>query len=80
MSITVEDVKNALTAVIDPNTQKDFVSSKAIKNIKLDGNDIALDVELGYPAKSQIGAIRRARAALTPTCIPKSSRTRCSAA
>ncbi|NHZ41519.1 iron-sulfur cluster assembly protein, partial [Massilia aquatica] len=32
MSITVEDVENALTAVIDPNTQKDFVSSKAIKN------------------------------------------------
>ncbi|NHZ62694.1 iron-sulfur cluster carrier protein ApbC [Massilia genomosp. 1] len=60
MSITVEDVKQALTAVIDPNTQKDFVSSKAIKNIKLDGNDIALDVELGYPAKSQIDGIRSA--------------------
>ena len=58
MSITVEDVKAALTAVIDPNTQKDFVSSKAIKNIKLDGADIALDVELGYPAKSQFDAVR----------------------
>jgi ATP-binding protein involved in chromosome partitioning len=57
MSITVEDIKAALTAVIDPNTQKDLVSSKSIKNIKLDGANIALDVELGYPAKSQFAAI-----------------------
>ncbi len=57
MSITVEDVKAALTAVIDPNTHKDFVSSKSIKNIQLAGADIALDVELGYPAKSQFAAI-----------------------
>ncbi len=58
MSITVEDVKAALAAVIDPNTHKDFVSSKNIKNIKLDGADIALDVELGYPAKSQFALVR----------------------
>ena len=58
MSITVEDVKAALTAVIDPNTQKDFVSSKTIKNIRVDGADIALDVELGYPAKSQFALVR----------------------
>ncbi|MEO7495575.1 MAG: iron-sulfur cluster assembly protein, partial [Massilia sp.] len=50
MSITTEDVKAALTAVIDPNTQKDLVSSKTVKNIKVEGGDIALDVELGYPA------------------------------
>ncbi|MES3020771.1 MAG: iron-sulfur cluster carrier protein ApbC [Pseudomonadota bacterium] len=60
MSITVEDVKAALAAVIDPNTQKDFVSSKSVKNIKLDGADVALDIELGYPAKSQFDAIRAA--------------------
>ncbi|MEJ7804724.1 MAG: iron-sulfur cluster carrier protein ApbC [Telluria sp.] len=58
MSITVEDVKAALAAVIDPNTLKDLVSSKNIKNIKLDGADIALDVELGYPAKSQFAHVR----------------------
>ncbi|WP_317203584.1 iron-sulfur cluster carrier protein ApbC [Janthinobacterium sp.] len=58
MSITVEDVKAALTLVIDPNTQKDFVSSKSVKNLKVEGGDISLDIELGYPAKSQIEAIR----------------------
>jgi len=46
-------VKKALQAVIDPNTGKDIVSTRSVKNIKLDGVDIALDIELGYPAKSQ---------------------------
>src|SRR5471032_539665 len=59
MSITVEDVKAALTQVIDPNTHKDFVSSKTVKNLKVDGADISLDIELGYPAKSQIDLIRK---------------------
>jgi len=58
MSITVEDVKAALTAVIDPNTGKDFVSSKTIKNIKTDAGVVSLDVELGYPARSQFEQVR----------------------
>jgi ATP-binding protein involved in chromosome partitioning len=60
MSITADDVKAALSKVIDPNTGKDFVSSKSIKNIQVDGGDIALDLELGYPAKSQIASLRAA--------------------
>jgi ATP-binding protein involved in chromosome partitioning len=58
MSITADDVKAALSAVIDPNTQKDLVSGKTVKNIKVEGADVALDIELGYPANSQAGAIR----------------------
>jgi ATP-binding protein involved in chromosome partitioning len=58
MSITVEDVKAALAAVIDPNTHKDYVSSKAVKNIKVGDAGISLDIELGYPARSQLAAIR----------------------
>ena len=60
MSITVEAVKAALAAVIDPNTGRDLVSGKSAKNIRLDGDDVAFDVELGYPAKSQIDPIRKA--------------------
>jgi ATP-binding protein involved in chromosome partitioning len=60
MSITADDVKAALSKVIDPNTGKDFVSSKSIKNIQVDGGDVALDLELGYPAKSQIASLRAA--------------------
>ncbi len=59
MSITIDAVKAALTTVIDPNTGKDLQTSKSVKNIQLDGNDVAFDVELGYPAKSQIDGIRK---------------------
>jgi ATP-binding protein involved in chromosome partitioning len=60
MSITIEAVKAALSRVIDPNTGKDLISSKSAKNVKVDGADVTLDVELGYPAKSQIDGIRKA--------------------
>ena len=67
MSITVDDVKSALSKVIDPNTNKDFVSSKSVRNLKVEGGEISLDIELGYPAKSQIEAIRaNVLAALQP--------------
>lgn len=58
MSITLELVRNALSQVIDPNTNKDFVTTKSVKNIQIDGADVALDIELGYPAKSQLNIIR----------------------
>jgi ATP-binding protein involved in chromosome partitioning len=58
MSITVDDVKAALAAVTDPNTNKDFVTSKSVKNIQVDGGNVALDIELGYPAQSQVAGIR----------------------
>ena len=60
MSISIEAVKAALAKVIDPNTGKDLVSGKSAKNIQVNGTDVTLDVELGYPAKSQIDTIRQA--------------------
>jgi len=58
MSITIDDIKATLSQVIDPNTGKDFVSTKSLKNIQMTGADVRFDIELGYPAKSQIEAIR----------------------
>ena len=58
MSLTEQHIQTALQSVIDPNTGKDFVSTRAAKNIKLSGNDVSLDIELGYPAKSQIDTLR----------------------
>ena len=63
MSITVEAVKAALSQIVDPNTTKDFVSGKAVKNLKVEGADISLDIELGYPALSQLELIRASVAA-----------------
>ncbi|MCX7180004.1 MAG: iron-sulfur cluster carrier protein ApbC [Proteobacteria bacterium] len=59
MSISEQQVKNALTEIFDPNTGKDYISSRSARNIKLNGADVAVDIELGYPAKSQIDGIRQ---------------------
>ncbi len=59
MSMTPDTVRAALSGVIDPNTGKDLVSSKSARNIQVSGNDVVLDVELGYPANSQIEPIRQ---------------------
>ena len=59
MSVTVENIQNALKSVIDPNTGKDLISSKFAKNIKVEDGDVTLDVALTYPAKSQIDLIRK---------------------
>jgi ATP-binding protein involved in chromosome partitioning len=59
MSITIEAVSQALSSVVDPNTQQSLTASKSAKAIKVEGTEVSFDVELGYPAKSQIDAIRR---------------------
>lgn len=59
MALTVEAVQAALKGLIDSNTQIDFVSAKSVRNLKVDGGDISLDIVLGYPAKSQFDAIRK---------------------
>ncbi len=56
---TPQQILDALTAVIDPNTAKDFVTSKSIKNLQISGDDLSFDVEVGYPAKSQFPAFRK---------------------
>jgi ATP-binding protein involved in chromosome partitioning len=55
-----EQILAALAAVVDPNTSKDFVSTKALRNLQVEGGDVSFDVELGYPAKSQVPALRKA--------------------
>ena len=56
---TQDQLLQALAAVIDPNTGHDFVTSKSIKNLHVTDGDVAFDVELGYPAKSQIASFRK---------------------
>jgi ATP-binding protein involved in chromosome partitioning len=60
MAVTEQTLMDALKSVVDPNTGRDFVSSKAIKNLIITGADVAFDIELGYPAKSQIPGFRKA--------------------
>ncbi|MDO4637150.1 MAG: iron-sulfur cluster carrier protein ApbC [Lautropia sp.] len=60
MSVTVEAVNQVLAKVIDPNTGKDLLSSRSARQVRLDDGHVSLDVELGYPALSQIQQIRDA--------------------
>jgi ATP-binding protein involved in chromosome partitioning len=60
MALSESTVTDALKAVVDPNTGRDFVSTKLVKNLKIDGGDVAFDIELGYPAKSQFASLRKA--------------------
>jgi len=58
--ITDTALLEQLKTVIDPNTGKDFVSTRQLRNLKIDGSSVTFDVELGYPAKSQIDGLRAA--------------------
>ena len=58
MGITVETATAALKGVVDPNTGKDLVSSRSARNVRVDGDRVSVDVELGYPAASQIEPMR----------------------
>jgi ATP-binding protein involved in chromosome partitioning len=59
MSVSELQVQVALKEITDPNTGKDFVATKSARNIKLSGSDVSLDIELGYPARTQIELIRK---------------------
>jgi ATP-binding protein involved in chromosome partitioning len=50
---------DALKTVTDPHTGKDHVSSRALKNLRIEDGDVSFQVELGYPAKSQHAALRK---------------------
>src|SRR5438046_7035989 len=59
MSITQEQVHGALKEILDPNTGKDFLATKSARNIKVEGGSVSLEIELGYPAKTQLDPIRK---------------------
>ncbi|MDT3670754.1 MAG: iron-sulfur cluster carrier protein ApbC [Aromatoleum sp.] len=58
MSLTQESVTEALKSVVDPNTGKDFIATRSIRNVGISGDEVHLDVVLGYPAKSQHEVLR----------------------
>ena len=59
MSLTEPQVQEALRKLVDPNTGKDFVAARSVRNLKVAGDEVSLDIELGYPGRSQFEPIRR---------------------
>ncbi|MEI8361756.1 MAG: iron-sulfur cluster carrier protein ApbC [Betaproteobacteria bacterium] len=58
MTINENDIQNSLKTLLDPNTGRDFITSKSAKNIQMSGNNISLDIVLGYPAKSVMSSVQ----------------------
>lgn len=59
MPITEQQILSALKEITDLSTGKDYVTSNEARNLKIDGNDVSLDIVLGYPAKSVIENISK---------------------
>jgi ATP-binding protein involved in chromosome partitioning len=59
MAVTEQDVQQCLRQVVDPNLERDFVSAKLVKNIRVADGNVNVDIQLGYPGRSQHETIRR---------------------
>lgn len=59
MAFTEQDIQNALRELIDPVTDQNYVEEKAVKNLKIEGDRVYLEIALGYPGKSLTEQIRK---------------------
>lgn len=58
MTISELQVQSVLKEIIDPNTGKDYVTSKEVGEIRISSEGVSLDIVLSYPAKSLTDGIR----------------------
>jgi len=59
MSLSELEIQTTLKEITDPNTGKDFIATKSARNIRIDGSNVALDIVLGYPAKTVAADIQQ---------------------
>ena len=50
--INKETIEHILGDIIDPNTTKSLIACNEVKHIDVDGNRVAVHIQLGYPAQS----------------------------
>ncbi|WP_101103304.1 iron-sulfur cluster carrier protein ApbC [Macromonas bipunctata] len=67
MAIDQQALLRSLQTVTDPYTGQDFVSTKAIKHVQVQGDAVSFELELGYPARSQHAALQAALTAAAQT-------------
>jgi len=53
-TFTIAEVEKLLSSITDPNIETDLVSAKSVKNIAINGADLDVALELGYPAQSYL--------------------------
>jgi len=68
-SIEKSAVEDLLQTFIDPHNGADLVSAKSVKAIAIDGNNVSVKLELGYPAKSYVAELKTEVEALLKTLV-----------
>src|SRR6476469_1223180 len=58
MPVSDKQVLEALSELVDPTTGRNYVESKNVKNVKVEGDRLSLDVVLGYPARGVLEKVR----------------------
>ena len=57
--LSTSAIEAQLSSVQDRYLEKDIVSSKALKNIEIDGDKVSIRIELGYPAGSYRAELKK---------------------
>lgn len=52
MPLTEAAIRAELARIIDPNTERDLIAGHAVRAVGVDGQNAAIELQLGYPAKS----------------------------
>ena len=64
-AISQERVRELLSGVVDPHTGQDVVAAGALKGIGIDGDKVAVEIVLGYPATTYVETLtQQVRAAV----------------
>ncbi|MGA9335670.1 MAG: iron-sulfur cluster carrier protein ApbC [Rudaea sp.] len=79
--ITREHIDGLLSGIVDPHTGQDLVAGGAIKGVGVEGDKVAVDIVLGYPAAGwhealagQVREVLQADAAIGNAVVNVSSR------
>lgn len=57
MSVSQQQVEDAIKNYVDPYLEKDLVSANSVKDIAIDGDQVSVKVVLGYPATGHYNKI-----------------------
>ena len=60
LNTSPDAIKTVLTGIRDLNLEKDLVSADMVKDIQIDGDNIRISLQMGYPANGYIDALRDA--------------------
>jgi ATP-binding protein involved in chromosome partitioning len=58
MSISESQVRQVLSETIDPTTGASYSAGKSVKAVAVSGDDIAVEIALGYPARSVLAKVK----------------------